>query len=242
LFFFSPKGSTRTNYSTHLPVPNRPAWCVVPFAIPWPAEAKNADAHIYYGQEEVEKFVVRHWGVTANWRLMVDDDFDPGANLLSEALKTAKKSDLFEQAVVRLLTLGGIPATWHGASRECGKPDLAAYYEDTNRRIVILGECTLEKPQVKTASLKSRAHKVRELLGEAAVVLPVVFTRCDPAEGDYGHAAREGIALLGGNELAGIFQLVQNHARPAEIIKLIEEVISREQLDYPMIERWQPRY
>jgi hypothetical protein len=100
----------------------------------------------------------------------------------------------------------------------------------------------LDKPQVKVAALKSRADKLRELLGDAAAVLPVVFTSCDPVEDDYSHAAKAGIALLGVNELAQIFQVVQNHAKPAEIIKLIEEVISSEQMDYPMIARWQPRY
>jgi hypothetical protein len=42
--------------------------------------------------------------------------------------------------------------------------------------------------------------------------------------------------------VARIFQLVTNHARPAEIIKLIEEVVSSQQLDYPLVTRWQPRY
>jgi hypothetical protein len=173
---------------------------------------------------------------------MVDNDFDPGAKLLSEALKAPKKSEVFEQAVVRLLTLGGISATWYGESRESRKPDLAVYYQDVNRRIVVLGECTLDKPQVKVASLKSRADKLRELLGNAASVLPVVFTSCDPVEDDYAHAAKAGIALLGCNELAGIFELVKNHARPVEIIKLIEEVVSSQQLDYPLVARWQARY
>jgi hypothetical protein len=242
VFFLSPRGSERVYYSKHLPVPERPGWCIVPFPIPWGADTEKTDAHVYYDQEEVEKFTIRHWGATANWRLMVDNDFDPGAKLLSEALKGPKKSEIFEQAVVRLLTLGGIPATWYGESRESRKPDLAAYYQDVNRRIVVLGECTLDKPQVKVASLKSRADKLRELLGSAAAVLPIVFTSCDPVEGDYTHAAKAGIALLGCKELAEIFQLVENHARPADIIKLIEEIISSEEMDYPMIARWAPRY
>jgi hypothetical protein len=61
-------------------------------------------------------------------------------------------------------------------------------------------------------------------------------------EDDYAHAAKAGIALLGCNELAEIFQLVENHARSAEIIKVIEEVIRSQEMDYPMIARWAPRY
>jgi hypothetical protein len=242
VFFLSPRGSERSRDETNIQVPCRSGYCIVSFPIPWRDDSERADAHVFYDQEEIEKFTVRHWRSAANWRLMVDNDFDPGAKLLSEALKERKKSNVFEQAVVRLLTLGGIPANWYGESRESGKSDLAVFYEEVNRRIVILGECTLDKPQQKVASLKFRAESLQESLGSAAAVLPVIFTACDPLEDDYSHAAKAGIALVGRDELTKIFQLIQNHARPAEIVKLVEDVISSAQSDYPLVARWQPRY
>lgn len=241
VFFLSPRGSERSRAKS-LQLPHRSGYCIVSFPIPWRDDSERADAHVFYDQEEIEKFTVRHWRSAANWRFIVDNDFDPGAKRLSEALKERKKSNVFEQAVVRLLTLGGIPANWYGESRESGKSDLAVFYEEVNRRIVVLGECTLDKPQQKVASLKFRAESLQESLRSAAVVLPVIFTACDPLEDDYSHAAKAGIALVGRDELTKIFQLVHNHARPAEIVKLMEDVISSAQSDYPLVARWQPRY
>lgn len=241
-FFFSPAGSFRSMYSEHLPVAGRPGWCIVPFAIPWQPETFSADAHIYYAEEEIDKFLsLGHWG-TGNWRLAVDNDFDPGARLLQEALAADKKSDAFEQAVVRLLNLAGIAATWYGTSREGGKPDLAAYYEDPHRRVLLLGECTLEKPQVKFSPLKSRADKLSKSLGEVASVLPIVFTSCDPVEADYNNAANDGILLLGRNQVAWLFQLIRDNARPSQIMKELEQSLTNQKSQYPMVARWESRY
>jgi hypothetical protein len=177
----------------------------------------------------------------------VDSYFDPETQLLKEALsgdgqrlKGQNRSEAFEQGIVRLLTLGGVPVTWHGAIRQSGRPDLAGYCEIPGRRLVLIGECTLEKPSAKLDALKSRLRDVRLLAGDAVEILPVVFAACDPIESDYVSAANEGIAIVGKNEIAWLLQLIERNAKLPDIIKQIEN--SRIISDVPDVARWASRW
>ncbi len=247
LFFFSSHESMTVTYSEDLAITSRSKWATMPFRIPWPLTASQAEAHIRYNGEELERITLRHWATGANWRVMVDSYFDPDSKLLKQALrgegqglKEEKRSEAFEQAIARLLNLGGIAATWHGALRHSGKPDVAGYCEIPGRRVALIGECTLEKPSAKLSTLKSRVSKLRESTAEVADVLAVVFTACDPAESDYAGAAQSGIALLGCNEIARIQELVEANAGANAIIKQIENAMMLH--DLPRITRWEPRY
>lgn len=247
LFFFSAHESVTVPCPVESALASRSNWVVVPFRIPWPATAPQAEAHVRYNGEELERITIRHWATGANWRVMVDSYFDPDSKLLKQALrddiqgqKEEKRSVAFEQAIARLLNLGGIAATWHGSLRHSGKPDLAGYCEISGRRIALIGECTLEKPSVKLSTLKSRIGKLRESIAQSAEVLAIVFTACDPVEADYTEAAKANIALIGCNEIAKIEELVESNAGAAAIIKQIENAMVIH--DFPMVARWSPRY
>lgn len=247
LFFFSPHESMTVLYSEDSVIASDSPWRTASFRVQWPSMASQGEAHIHYNGEEVERTIIRHWASGANWRVSVDSYFDPETRFLKEALrgggqrhKGEKRSQAFEQGIVRLLTLAGIPVTWHGDIRQAERPDLAGYCELSGRRIALIGECTLEKPVAKLDAVKSRAAVVLQLLGNSAEVLPVVFTACDPIQSDYGNAAKEGIALIGRNEIAHLLQLVERNAGVSAIIKQIEN--SRTIHDFSDIARWSDRY
>jgi hypothetical protein len=243
LIFFSGHESKAARYSKQLPIAEASNCALVPFQIDWPSHVSQAEVHVLYDKNEIETVTIRHWASAANWRLAVDSYFDPETELLKEALsgdgqrlKSQNRSEAFEQAIVRLLTLGGVAVTWHGAIRQSGRPDLAGYCEIPGRRIALIGECTLEKPSAKLDALKSRLGAVRLLAGDSVEILPVVFTACDPIQVDYRSAAKEGIALVGKNEVAWLLELIERNAKLPEIIKQIEN--SRFVNDLPGIARW----
>ncbi len=247
LFFFSGHESLTVAYTTYVSVAGRPNVVSIPFRIQWPTDVSRAQAHLLYESEEIEAMTVRHWSSGANWRVTVDSYFDPESKFLKEALqgdsprfKGEKRSEAFEQAIVRLLTLAGMAVTWHGALRQPERPDLAGYCELPGRRVALIGECTLEKPSVKLSTVKSRVSAVLELAENSAEILPVVFTACDPAQSDYRDAAKEGIALVGRNEIGYILELVERNAGVLEVIKQIEN--SKTINDFPDIARWNDRY
>ena len=247
LLFFSGHESRKVRYSRKLPVPGRSNCVVAPFPIEWPSNVSEAEAHILYDKHEIETVPLRHWASTANWRVAVDSYFDPETKLLKEALsgdgerlKGQNRSQAFELGIARLLTLAGIAVTWHGAIRQSGRPDLAGFCELPGRRIALIGECTLEKPNIKMDALKARMSAVRQLSGDTVEILPVVFTACDPIQSDYESAATEGIAIVGKRELAWLLQLVERNTKTSDIIKQIEN--SRTTNNLPQVARWRDRY
>ncbi len=246
LCFFSSHESVTLPYSEQLKSPAHLNRTTIQFLIPWPAAASKADAHIRFKGAEVERISIRHWATGANWRLTVDSHFDPGSRLLKRALrdnsdlKGEKRSEAFEQAIVRLLNLGNIPAIWHGALRQSGKPDLAAFCEIPGRRIALIGECTLEKPSAKLSTLRTRIIKFREQISDSTEIIPVVFTACEPIELDYSEASKAGVALIGAKEIARIESLIESNRGAAEIIKLIESTTMLH--GFPVVARWEQRY
>ena len=247
LFFFDTHESVSVPYKDDSPLSGRPGLVSVQFDPSWPQNSLHAEAHVNYDGEELEVLPVRHWTNNVNWRVTVDLYFDPDSKLIKQALtgdgqeqNEQKRSEAFEQAIVRLLNLGGIASTWHGTLRHSSKPDLAGYCELPGRRIVLLGECTLEKPSVKLSTIKSRADKLRESIDESVEVLPIVFTTCAPVELDYTEAAKACIALVGRNEIAAIQGLVERNGGAAEIIQQIEQTITLH--NFPMVARWARRF
>jgi hypothetical protein len=247
LVFFSGHESKAVRGSKKSPIPRRSNCVVVPFHIDWPSDISQAEVHVRYDKNDIETVTIRHWASAANWRIAVDSYFDPETRLLKEALsgdglrlKSQNRSEAFEQAIVRLLTLGGLAVTWHGAIRQSGRPDLAGYCEVSGRRIVLIGECTLEKPSVKLDALKSRLGDVLQVAGDSVELLPVVFTACDPIQADYTNAAKGGIMLVGKKEIAWLLELIERNAKLPDLIKQIEN--SRIVNDVPDIARWASRW
>lgn len=247
LIFFSGHESKTVRYSKQSLIAGRKNCVSVPFQIDWPSNVSQAEVHVLYDKNNIETVTVRHWAIAANWRIAVDSYFDPETRLLKEALsgdgqrlQSHNRSEAFEQAVVRLLTLGGVAVTWHGAIRQSGRPDLAGHCELPGRRIALIGECTLEKPNLKLDALKSRMGAVLQLADDSVEVLPVVFTACEPIQADYESAAREGIALVGKNEIAWLLELIERNAKLPDIIKQIESkgIFN----DIPEVARWASRW
>ena len=101
------------------------------------------------------------------------------------------------------------------------RPDLAAVCEYAASRFVLLGECTLEKPHSKFTPLKARTAELQGLLGSWADVVPVVFTACEPAAGDFASASADGIILVGQEKLSGLLRLVATGPKPKEVLEFL---------------------
>ena len=107
-----------------------------------------------------------------------------------------------ELAVTRLLTELQIPATWYGDRQFQDRPDLAACLELKNEWVVLLGECTVQKPSVKFTSLLTRSRELESALQGEVRIIPAVFTSSTLSSADRGQAREDGIALVGADELA----------------------------------------
>jgi hypothetical protein len=107
----------------------------------------------------------------------------------------------FEKAATRLLTLLGIPAINY-SSADDRRPDIGAILIRSDKKpLVLLAECTRERPIEKFSALRERASELSELLQNQADILSWVFAQCDPVAGDYESASEHGLALVGRREL-----------------------------------------
>src|SRR5262249_40817136 len=118
--------------------------------IEWPDKAELAKVVLFFGDREIETTNVHREVVRRSVRLAVDDYFDPGRKRL-EKLLFDKNAQGFEMAVVRLFNLLGVPLIWYGKGATLsGRSDTAAYLADLGYQgIVLLGECTRERPDAK---------------------------------------------------------------------------------------------
>ena len=220
LCFFS-SGETAEIYAANTSESNRQGIARVEFPINWPLECSQGTAHLYFGEEHVDQLKIGRWHGTSNWRLTLDSFFDPEQKFLQEALRGRAGSEAFEHAVARLLAICEIPVIWYGQSRVKGKPDLAAVYERSDSRFILLGECTLEKPHSKFSPLKARAAEIAAWLANWARVLPIVFTACEPVTSDFSNAAADGIVLVGRDKLLELLKLVQRGPRSNEVLEFL---------------------
>jgi len=185
----------------------------------WPKEATKGQAYLYYKGEEVDHLAIRRWLGSSSWRAATDAYFDPNHDFLVSVLAEKSNSSAFEHAVVRLFSIAGIPTVWYGEARLKGRPDFASFFSATNgEKVVVLGDCTLEKPASKFTPIKERATELQEVLGDAAIVLPVVVTASNPAQSDLKHAQHDGIVLIGREELRKLLGMIRQDATPQEVI------------------------
>jgi hypothetical protein len=107
-----------------------------------------------------------------------DEYFDSEHTRLRGALvySSRKSSEPFELAVVRLLNILGIPSIWMEKPLTT-RADAVGIVQSDKSSVLLLIECTREKPAEKFSTLAERANELRRSLQIKAEVLPIVSLR-----------------------------------------------------------------
>lgn len=106
------------------------------------------------------------------------------------------------------MNLHGIPMVWYGKGSLPQRSDAAGLVDKAEKRVIVLAECTVENPQAKFSALKDRAQKLFDSLQGEAEVLPAVFTQAAPPGSVFRDAFDHGVALVGRDELASLFNML----------------------------------
>jgi hypothetical protein len=132
--------------------------------------------YLFWGGRDIDALPTNRWKESASILGLVDEYFDPEHQRLRTGLEYRDKrpSEEFEQAVVRLLNVLGIPTVWYGKTVDNRADALGIFQSDKTTLLLI--ECTREKPIEKFSTLAERANHLRKFLPIKAEVLPVVFT------------------------------------------------------------------
>jgi hypothetical protein len=186
--------------------------------VPWPSGSRRAKARLFFRDAEIDSIDVNRWPGGANLRAALDDHLDPGHAHLRSVVLAADKLDAtgFETGVARLLSLVGVPVVWYGKVPGKALPDLAGCVEAPRVKVIVLGECTLEKPEAKFSGLAARAKELQDKFAGEAEVLPVVFTRTMTTPSEKQHAVEHGLALAGHEELKQLLKLLESPAAGPE--------------------------
>jgi hypothetical protein len=192
--------------------------------IPWPDGSERVNAALFYDRVHITDAEFSRWRNAGNIQTATDLFFDSDRKLLETGLSRLAKSGNqdFERAVVRLLTLLGVPAINY-SSGDDRRPDIAAtLVRETGKPLVLLGECTRERPIEKFSALRERASELSELLQNQGDILPLVFTQCDPVPSDYASASEHGIGLLGKHELVHLFNWLDSSVEVEEVVQFLK--------------------
>ena len=175
----------------------------------WPETATHATIHVFWNGRDIDALPINRWKASGSILGAVDEYFDSGHSRLCEALKYSdkKSSDGFELAVVRLLNVLGIPTIWYGKTVE-DRADAAAIIQSDGSTVLLLIECTREKPAVKVSTLAARADHLRRSLQIEAEVLPIVFTAARVVDSEVTGANEHGVSLVGADEIEGLLKLI----------------------------------
>ena len=193
----------------------------------WPNGAERATVTLLYNRLHITDMELGRWPNAQNIRVATDIFFDSERKFLKAGLfsLSQKNNQGFEKATTRLLTLLGIPAINY-SSADSRRPDLAAILMRLDKNpLVVLGECTRERPIEKLSALRERASELSELLQDQADVLPLVFAQCDPVQSDYDSAAEHGIALVGKQEINQLFQWLSSDVSVENVIEFFQSLI-----------------
>jgi hypothetical protein len=193
---------------------NRLRWIVTP---PWPDSSATAKVGLFFKGEQVQMLNVKRWPTPGNLRHLIDEYFDPSQQRLKAALfsRGATNQLEFEWGVTRLLNLLGLPVAWYGKGAAGGRPDLGGYLDGGP---VLLGECTLERPNAKFSGLAERSKQLREQLGGETGLMALVFTRADTVESEKLQAEEHGLIVVGHSELREMLKLVESGLGTAELL------------------------
>lgn len=202
LYFFSPAGSDTRAVPTSRETPHQEGLTKLKYDVHWPDLATDATANLSYAGKKIGDIDLDRWTHTSNWRVAVDSFFDPNQQVLNSWL-ARDNARTFEHAIVRLLTLLEVPAIWYGDEKDFkAKPDFAAYSKVNQNWLVVLGECTLQKPSAKFTPMLQRSQELRKKIGQELEIVPAVFTTSVVASTDITQAKEDGIALVGIEEIA----------------------------------------
>jgi hypothetical protein len=127
--------------------------------ISWPDGAERVNASLLYDRIHILDKEFGRWSTAGNLSVAADVFFDSEHKLLERGLFSLSKSgnQNFEQAVTRLLTLVGIPAINYSSGND-RRPDISATIMRYGEKpLVLLGECTSERPIDKFSALRQRA-------------------------------------------------------------------------------------
>ncbi len=199
-------------------------------ALQWPPKASKSKTFLYFGDREIGCVNVRRWSGTPNWKLKVDRFFDHGWDVLRKQLVARKEPRTFELAVTRILNLLGVPTVWYGDSPIQDRGDTASIIELDGEWIVVLGECTGQKPSVKYTPLLTRKRELEEELEGEVRIIPVVFTPSTVSLADKRQAAEDGIVVLGADEISELVSGIESAWGPKQLINFLRQNRSSENL------------
>ncbi len=155
---------------------------------------------------------------------IVDEYFDPEHKRLRLALEYNDKrpAEEFELGVVRLLNILGIPTTWYGKT-VVDRADAVGFAQSDGSTLVLLIECTREKPSEKFSPLAQRAIHLKKSLPVKTEVLPVVFTAAQVVESEVTAAAEYGLGLVGADEMQRLLELIGTpNTTPETVLQYIK--------------------
>jgi hypothetical protein len=182
--------------------------------VPWPSGSRRATARLFFRDTEIDSVEVNRWPGGASLRAALDDCFDPGHQHLRSVVLGPRKANAqeFEIGIARLLNLVGVPVIWYGKVPVEALPDLAGCLDLHGAKTIVLGECTLEKPEAKFSALAVRAKELQNKFAEEAELLPAVFTRTATTGSEKQHAVEHGLALAGHEEVEQLLKLLESPA------------------------------
>jgi hypothetical protein len=174
----------------------------------WPETATHASIRLFWGRHEIDAVTINRWPTSASLLGAVDEFFDTEHRRLRSALEysSRKSSEPFELAVVRLLNILGIPSIWYGKTVD-DRADAVGIVQSDKSSVLLLIECTREKPAEKFSTLAERANELRRLQIRAEV-LPIVFTAAHIVESEMNSAVEYGVGLIGANEIEYLMKLI----------------------------------
>jgi hypothetical protein len=209
---------------------------------PWPDHADRVNVVLLYDRQHITQLEVGRWLNAGSIRIATDTFFDSEHKVLKTALfiLSSKGNQEFERAVARLLTLLGFPAVVY-SSADDRRPDVAATLERKDKNpLILLGECTRERPTSKFSPLRERTRELAAMLQEQAEIIPLVFAQCDPVPSDYDSAAEHGIGLLGRPQLERLFRWLDSPVETEEIIEFLKSLLQSS--DMPWVIGQPPRH
>jgi len=174
----------------------------------WPESATNAIAHLFWGGHNIDALPINRWKESVSILGVVDEYFDPERKRLRTDLRYRDKrpSEEFEQAVVRLLNVLGVPTIFYGNTVSDRADALGIVQSDKTTLLLI--ECTREKPMEKFSTLAERANHLRKFLPIRSEVLPVVFTAARIVMSEAAAAVEYGLGLIGADEIEHLLGLI----------------------------------